>query len=196
VRHSPSLTGAALVVWCTLSACGATGPSPTAIVQESPPPPACRFQAGFAEVRDLVGDLIGDCVENERTEATTGDSQQRTTRGLLVWRKSDGLVAFTDGGRSWVRGPDGKVYVRANDQRFSWEALVPGQNPVPPIVTPGPAIMGRPDAAPQAGNPVRMSPAQIAAARATTAPVPAPTGTGGPVTTATVTASAGPPKPP
>jgi len=46
---------------------------------------------------------------------------QRTTRGLLVWRKADGAIAFTNGSRTWVAGADG-VQQRRNDERFPWEA--------------------------------------------------------------------------
>src|SRR5688572_9818409 len=69
--------------------------------------PACHFVHGFADARSAVPEVIGDCLENERADPASGDTVQRTTRGLLVWRKADGLVAFTDGHRTWVRGPDG-----------------------------------------------------------------------------------------
>src|SRR5687768_3180145 len=101
----------------------------------------CRFVHGFADARSAVPEVIGDCLENERADPTTGDTVQRTTRGLLVWRKADGLIAFTDGHRSWVRGPDGLVRVRTNDERFAWEAAPAGPT-APPlrVVTPGPPV--------------------------------------------------------
>ena len=110
---------------------------------------ACRFVHGFAEARSAVPDVIGECVENERSDPASGDTLQRTTRGLLVWRKADGLVAFTDGHRTWVRGPDGSVRVRGNDERFAWEAA-PAGAPAMRVVTPGPPV---PTAAPVAGTP-------------------------------------------
>jgi hypothetical protein len=49
-----------------------------------------------------------------------GDGLQSTTRGLMVWRKSDNWTAFTDGFRTWINGPSG-VQERLNTQRFPWE---------------------------------------------------------------------------
>ena len=40
--------------------------------------------------------------------------------GLLVWRKADNFTAFTDGGTTWVNGPNG-LQSRPNGERFSWE---------------------------------------------------------------------------
>ena len=93
----------------------------------------------------MVGDLIGNCIENERTDMTSGDSQQNTIGGLLVWRKADGLVAFTNGDRTWIRGPDGAVYVRKNTERFLWETIVPGTARLA-IATPSERYTERPTA--------------------------------------------------
>jgi hypothetical protein len=51
----------------------------------------------------------------------SGNAAQRTTRGLLVWRKADNWTAFTDGFRTWIGGPAG-LETRLNTQRFAWEA--------------------------------------------------------------------------
>jgi hypothetical protein len=113
-------------------------PVPTRAAIPTPRPP-CSFVRGFAELKAQLGDLVGGCLEEERADPTNGDSMQRTTTGLLVWRRADGLVAFTDGGRTWVRGPDGLVYLRSNAQRFAWEAAQSGS-----VATPGPPIAPRP----------------------------------------------------
>jgi hypothetical protein len=82
--------------------------------------PSCRFVLGFAALRDAIGpSRVGDCLEDEQHGAN-GDGLQRTTGGLLVWRKADGLTAFTDGFRTWIAGPDG-VRTRLNSERFAWE---------------------------------------------------------------------------
>jgi hypothetical protein len=113
---------------------------------------SCRFVHGFAEAHSTVPEVIGDCIENERADPTSGDTLQRTTRGLLVWRKADGLIAFTDGHRTWVRGPDGLVRVRTNDERFTWEAAPAGPSPPPlRVVTPGPPVSSA--VPPAAGTP-------------------------------------------
>jgi hypothetical protein len=82
----------------------------------------CGFQLGFATLRNLVGpQAVGQCLENERFNSANGNAEQRTTGGLLVWRKADNWTAFTDGFRTWVNGPAG-VQVRLNGERFPWEA--------------------------------------------------------------------------
>ena len=48
---------------------------------------------------------------------------QLTTKGLLVWRKSDNFTAFTNGSQTWVNGPLG-LQQRADNQRFRWEAAI------------------------------------------------------------------------
>lgn len=95
------------------------------ILALTPPPVAaqtsCRFVLGFATLRDLVGaQKVGNCLENERFNPSNGNAEQRTTGGLLVWRKVDNFTAFTDGGTTWVNGPNG-LQRRANTERFAWE---------------------------------------------------------------------------
>ena len=76
---------------------------------------------GFAALRERVGPaVVGDCLEGERHDPRSGNAEQRTTRGLLVWRKADNYTAFTDGHQTWLHGPDG-LAVRPNDERFPWE---------------------------------------------------------------------------
>ena len=81
----------------------------------------CEFVLGFKTLRDLIGhDIVGECVENVYHSAN-GDGLQRTTDGMLVWRKADNRTAFTDGYRTWINGPSGLVQ-RLNTERFEWEA--------------------------------------------------------------------------
>lgn len=82
--------------------------------------PDCRFVMGFAGLRAKIPTIVGDCIENERWVPERNQTVQRTTRGLLVWRKSDGVAAFTDGYRTWLDGPFG-LQERLNTQRFNWE---------------------------------------------------------------------------
>lgn len=109
----------------------------------------CQFILGFATLRDLIGhEIVGDCLENEYWNEI-GDSNQRTTGGLMAWRKADNWTAFTDGYRTWINGPNGLVQ-RLNTERFEWEAdyaeIVLGVRPTPvpgvrivPTPTPKPA---------------------------------------------------------
>ncbi|MDE2929553.1 MAG: hypothetical protein OXQ27_01355 [Chloroflexota bacterium] len=110
----------------------------------------CEFRLGFKTLRDLIGhDIVGECLENEHYNAL-GDSNQRTTGGLMAWRKADNWTAFTDGFRTWINGPNGLV-MRLNTERFEWEAdYAPGggvATPIP-VPTPSPTPAPEPTAAP------------------------------------------------
>ncbi len=84
------------------------------------PTHACSFRLGFAELAEVIPDVVGACVGDE-THAANGDALQVTTGGLLVWRQSDNWTAFTDGFDTWINGPDG-IASRPNNQRFEWES--------------------------------------------------------------------------
>src|SRR5439155_200722 len=93
----------------------------------------CTFVLGFAAIRALIGaDRVGDCAENEHHSPTSGDALQRTTGGLLVWRKADNATAFTDGARTWVDGPYG-LQSRANDDCLWWEPCPDRPAPAVPV---------------------------------------------------------------
>ena len=81
---------------------------------------SCRFTLGFKALHDLAPVVVGECLEDEHHNPENGDALQKTTGGLLVWRKRDNFTAFTDGHRSWVAGPYG-VQSRLNTERFAWE---------------------------------------------------------------------------
>ena len=99
-------------------------------------PAGCHFALGFATLRDLIGPaVVGDCLEDEHFNPANGNSEQRTSGGLLVWRKLDNWTAFTDGYRTWVNGPFG-LQQRLNTERFDWEVTPPP----PPAVAPPTAV--------------------------------------------------------
>ena len=87
----------------------------------------CTFQLGFKTLRDLIPDVVGDCVNNERHDPETGFTWQSTTNGTLVWSKEDNVAAFTDGERItdgenvWVYGPDGEVQPFDVEGPLPWE---------------------------------------------------------------------------
>jgi hypothetical protein len=87
--------------------------------------PGPEFRLGFRLLADQIPDMVGEAVENEWHNPDNGDGMQRTTRGMMVWRKADNWTAFTDGYRSWVSGPFG-VQSRLNTERFGWEIDAPG----------------------------------------------------------------------
>ncbi|HVA26146.1 MAG TPA: hypothetical protein VMW62_17365 [Chloroflexota bacterium] len=86
--------------------------------------PGCQFLFGFKVMHDALPDVVGDCLDNQSFNSL-GDAVQHTTGGLLLWRKPDGQVAFTDGSSTRVMGPCG-LQQRANSQRFLWETGRPG----------------------------------------------------------------------
>lgn len=78
------------------------------------------FILGFRTLADLIPEIVGEPLENERHNPENGDALQQTTTGLMVWRKSDNMTSFTDGERTWVNGPLG-LQERGNGERFPWE---------------------------------------------------------------------------
>ncbi len=98
--------------------------------------PKPEFKLGFAALAEQIPDVVGEPLENEHHNPANGDSLQQTTRGLMVWRKADNWTAFTDGYRTWVRGPGGQVYERLNTERFDWEP-----KPQPRLAWPDPTVI-------------------------------------------------------
>lgn len=95
----------------------------------------CSFSPRFQPLRDQISEIVGDCLEDERTDPTTGNVEQRTTGGVLNWRQADGLTTFTDGTTTWLLGPDG-LASRPNDAApFAWETVTPAEpaRPTGPI---------------------------------------------------------------
>lgn len=124
-RQAAILTVAAGLVLLATGATILPGTPPS--LAAVPPAPsrsvaaACHFQLGFARLAGTRPEQIGGCVDDEVHDPQTGDGQQHTTGGLLVWRKVDNIAAFTDGYWTWVAGPTG-VVKRRNSERFSWES--------------------------------------------------------------------------
>lgn len=81
----------------------------------------CAFQLGFKALRDLIPDVVGDCLEDEQHDPEAGVTRQTTTNGQLIWRKADNWTGFTDGEQTWINGPEG-LQQRLNTERFDWEA--------------------------------------------------------------------------
>jgi peptidoglycan/LPS O-acetylase OafA/YrhL len=120
---------------------GETAPQAVAEAEAGGP---CTFVLGFAALQARLPDVVGDCLEDQQVDPETGDTSQRTTGGMLVWRPADDWLAFTDGDRTWVDGPDG-LEARSNSQRFLWETdagapgttlIVPPPPPPPPPPVP------------------------------------------------------------
>ena len=101
--------------------------APTAAALSPFPDYECEIVLGFATLKALVDDAegpnkVGICVENEQFHPDTGRSLQKTIGGLLIWRKADNWTAFTDGNRTWVKGPFG-LQSRLVTDLFYWERI-------------------------------------------------------------------------
>jgi hypothetical protein len=116
--------------------------------------PACTYSLGFATLAAAIPDVVGSCLEDEYFNTLNGNSEQRTTGGLLYWRKSDNTTAFTDGSRTWLNGPNGLQDRLNSDAPFDWEQVgiigpAPSQSSVaassapilaPAVAPPAPAV--------------------------------------------------------
>lgn len=90
------------------------------LIEANGPTAGCAFLPSLATLRAKLGPLlVGDCVEDV-LESVEADATQRTTGGVLSWRRADGRVAFTDGIDTWLDGPRGLVR-RRNNERYAWE---------------------------------------------------------------------------
>lgn len=79
----------------------APSPSPSPTVSAGT---ECGIGETFAALARAIGDeATGRCLESEFVNLSTGDTHQRTARGLFVWLKSRNVPAFTDGGTTWYR---------------------------------------------------------------------------------------------
>lgn len=98
---------------------------------------APEFKLGFAGLAQMIPSIVGAPVENEHPDATTGDTIQRTTTGMLVWRKSDNVTVFTDGATTWLLGPVG-LQSRPNGTSLDWEKTTAPTAPPPAPAAPFP----------------------------------------------------------
>ena len=94
-------------------------PSPTPAAAQSA---GCTFTLGFRALHDQIPQIVGDCTENEHFNQANGNAEQRTARGLLVWRKADNWTAFTDGATTWINGPAGLASRPNAGPLFPWES--------------------------------------------------------------------------
>jgi len=95
-------------------------PPPTAGAPSSPgaaltPSTTCTpdqpiFVNGAATLKAALGDAMGDPLECERVTSATGDTEQRTTTGLVYYRSITNAVAFTNGFDHWALARTGVVH--------------------------------------------------------------------------------------
>jgi hypothetical protein len=109
-RHTLSLVIASIVVLASL-------PTWPVWAQTT----ACQVAPLFLMLRDQVGrERVGDCT-GQPTHNDAGDLNQPTTRGILTFRTSDQVAAFSDGQTTWLYGPNG-LESRPSGGRLAWES--------------------------------------------------------------------------
>ena len=90
-----------------------------------------RARARAAGALRLRASASPRCTTSCRRWSATASKTSRSIRrrgtppsapagGMLVWRPADDWLAFTDGDRTWVYGPDG-LRPRLNTERYIWE---------------------------------------------------------------------------
>ena len=94
----------------------------------------CSLTLGFKALHDLLPDVVGECVEDAQVDPATGNLTQRTTNGLLMWRKADNWTAFTDGPNTYIARPEGVVSRPTDGLRLPFE----GSEPPPSARSGGP----------------------------------------------------------
>jgi hypothetical protein len=68
------------------------------------------FVHGAATLKAALGPMMGDPIECERVTDASGDTEQRTTMGLVYYRTATNAVAFTNGFDHWALAPRGVVH--------------------------------------------------------------------------------------
>jgi hypothetical protein len=69
-----------------------------------------HFALGFAALAQRLGATIGQPLECEHWDPGTGDTLQRTTRGLGYYRPTTGAASFTNGPEHWALLGDRLLY--------------------------------------------------------------------------------------
>ncbi|GEM_PF-4284251 len=132
---------------------------------------ACHFVLGFKALHHQIASVVGACVGDEQHNPANGDAYQQTKEGMLVWRKADNQVAFTNGYATILDGPHG-LEQRLNSQRFSWEANAEALPVVPDAPTTA-SQLRRQAAATTTRWTATCSTSSIASTKATPTPTPA-----------------------
>lgn len=137
---------------------------PTAVPSILTPKP-CEYVRGFGDFVNAIGrDTVRECVDDERVNPQSGNTEQRSARGLLVWDKAKNLTAYTDGATTYYRCPT-TIAQRPASEAFDCASLNPTPTQVPSTATPVP-----PTRVPSTATPVPPTPRSMVQPTATPAP--------------------------
>jgi hypothetical protein len=67
------------------------------------------FTGVFAHLQQALGRTLGEPLECPHVDPATGDTLQRTSTGLAIYRERTRTPTFTDGFRRWAVGPSGVI---------------------------------------------------------------------------------------
>ncbi|MBV9328058.1 MAG: hypothetical protein JO352_30455 [Chloroflexi bacterium] len=84
--------------------------TPTPVAAETCTPGQPIFVHGAATLKAALGDLMGDPLECERVTSAAGDTEQRTSAGLVYYRSATNAVVFTNGFDHWALASNGVVH--------------------------------------------------------------------------------------
>ncbi|HEV7663840.1 MAG TPA: hypothetical protein VGQ62_09920 [Chloroflexota bacterium] len=87
-----------------------------------------HFANGFADLKAVLGETMGQPLECEHPNTANGDTLQQTTLGLSFYDHTANTPQFTDGWNHWALGPAG-VVAWTGDQA---PAALLASNPIPP----------------------------------------------------------------
>ncbi|TAK35406.1 MAG: hypothetical protein EPO21_06030 [Chloroflexota bacterium] len=114
--------------------------------------PEPQFKFGFKFLADQIPDVVGMPLENEFFDPIDGISHQETSTGMLIWRKADNWLAFTDGVRTWIHSASG-IQVQNGDGTLVEQTLEPPSAvPVTQAVQAAPATSPPPRTTASAGS--------------------------------------------
>lgn len=87
--------------------------APVSAAQEDPAPfcqpgQTPRFQLGLAQLKDRLGDTMGEPLECDHEDPASGDLLQQTTTGLAFYRPRTNTPTFSTGVETWALSPRGR----------------------------------------------------------------------------------------
>jgi hypothetical protein len=105
--------------------------------------PTCQFAPVFLMLRDMIGrERSGECI-GPMARNDGGDINQPTTRGMMTFRTTDLVSAFSDGQTTWLFGPNG-LESRPTGTRLAWENTLPSVAPAPAAAVAIPPTLSAP----------------------------------------------------
>ena len=94
-----------------------------------------QFRFGFAHLRSLLGETMGQPIECEHANAENGDTLQQTSTGLSFYRKATNTPTFTDGWNHWAWTVEGLVTWTGSDVDPPGTVLPAEPEPAGPTTT-------------------------------------------------------------